>query len=809
MNIEFKKLKIHLLSILIIIAISAIYFSPQLKGYTTNSGDAKAGIGKQKELRDYKEKTGEVGLWAGSLFSGMPAYQVGLFKNNNMFKYVNSSLKLFIPGPIGAFVMAMLIFYLSLSVLKIDPLICLLAAFAFSFNTYNLMIYEAGHFGKVFSVTTMLPIIISIFLLFKKKYFNGFVLFTFSLSLHLLSFHIQMTYYLAIFIAIYIVFELVKLIKKKDFNHIGKIIGLLILGSVLALSTSASKTLSIREYAQETMRGKPVLKIDENKTATSSSETDGLEWNYAMSWSNGLMDLIAVYIPGVVGGSSNQPISRNSNTYKEFKKFGQKLEYAPLYWGAIGSASGPSYNGAVIILFLILGLFILPNKYRFGFGIAILVAFAISLGKNFEVFNRLLYNFLPMYSKFRAHSSVMAIVPVLTVLLAILTLTKIVKAENKDVLLKKLYISVIILTTISLFFGLFGSSFFSFEAASDARYAGSQLDVSVFVKDRIALMRLDSFRSLFFVLVAAALVYLYLKNKLKKNMFLIAILFLSTIDIWSLDKRYFNEDDFVKKSKIRNQFVPTNADKQILKDKDPHYRVFNQTQNPFNENNTSYFHNSIGGYHPAKLQRYQDIIDRHLLKGNMQVFNMLNTKYFITQKDKKKAPIAQQNSGALGNAWFVSKLNYVNTANEEIDALNSINTKTEAVINTEFKDLYLHANIEVPKNASIKLDKYTPNVITYSSSNDNTSLAVFSEVWYSPSKGWKAYIDNKETELIRANYVLRALIIPAGKHQIKMIFDPKSLKIGDLITLITSSLIILLAIFAIFKNIKSNTLIEE
>ncbi len=797
MDINLKSIIPHIIAVVVAVALSAFYFSPQLSGKTTNSGDSRAYVAKSKELKDYTEKTGDVSLWAGSLFSGMPSYQVSVRKNTNSFRYLNDVAHLFIPRPIGNYIFGILIFYLSMILIGVNPWVSLLGAVGFAFNTYIMVVYDAGHFNKVRSVMTMMPIIAGLILTLRKKYFYGAVLFSIGLAWNIYNFHIQMTYYLGMILGVFVIAMLIKAIKEKTTTSFFKAMGYLVIGSILALATNASKLMTTMEYAEETMRGEPVLAASSDKPAT-SSETKGLEWSYAMSYSNGWMDVVAAYIPGVVGGSSMEPVGNKSASAKEFKKFGQRIESAPLYWGSMGSTSGPAYFGAIMIFLFVLSFFVLDWYYTLGFGIAILLSILVSLGSNMEGINRLFYDYLPYFNKFRAHSSIMTVLGLIVAFLGTMGLSKIVQQKDKETLLKPLYISGGILAVVSLFFAFAGGSFFDFEGAADGRYAQMGLNADVFVDDRISLMRSDALRSLFFVVLACGALYLYLKEKIKLNVLLPVLIVLTVVDLFGVDKRYLNNSDFVSKRKIEKQFVATAADKQILKDKDPYFRVINQTVNTFNDNSTSYFHKSIGGYHPAKLQRYQDLIDRHLKKNNMNVYNMLNTKYFIVS-DKKKQPQAKLNPDAMGNAWFVNSIKQVNTANEEIDALNTIDVKTEAVVHTEFSDKL--SGIEVPQNSSIALLEYKPNHLSYTSKNDKTSLAVFSEIWYAPEKGWTALIDGKETDLIRANYALRAMKIPAGEHKIEMIFDPQSFRIGNIITLISSTLLLLLGGWVVFKEV--------
>ena len=512
-----------------------------------------------------------------------------------------------------------------------------------------------------------------------------------------------------------------------------------------------------------------------------------------------------------MGGGGAEPVPSNSAYAKEIKRSGGNTKNLklPLYWGSVGktvSTAGPIYFGAAVFFFFLLGMLIVKEPIKWGIGGGVLLTMLLSLGDNFEFFNRIFFDYFPLYSKFRTPNSILAITAFLVPVLGTLAISEIVSGKTKkEELLKPLYIATGVLAAICLFFALAGGSFFDFTyAGRDANYVSNyKMNLDLLKADRAALMQSDSLRSLGIILVSAGLIWAFLTNKIKQNILLVGLAVITIGDLWSVGKRYLNEDNFTNKKKYEVYKKPRPVDTQILSDKDLHYRVHDFTINAFNSSSTSYFHNMIGGYHPAKLQRIQDLIERNIssednllrkgfsspasneLFGNIPAFNMLNTKYFIGNPDA--API--RNPRAMGNAWFVDQVQMVETPNAEIDALKGLDVASTAIVHQEFSDYVNGLNFS--KNGSIKLTKYQPNHMTYESNATSDQLALFSEVWYGPNKGWQAYIDGNAVDHIRANYILRGLKVPAGQHKIEFVFAPKSYSIGKIITLICSLAIVL------------------
>ena len=533
------------------------------------------------------------------------------------------------------------------------------------------------------------------------------------------------------------------------------------------------------------MRGEPILA--HSGKVTSSSETEGLEWEYAMQWSNGFADVMASIIPGFAGGGSSEPIKSSSATSKEYRKFGVRAKEAPLYWGALPFTSGPVYFGAVIWFLAILSLLCWKSPLKWWLGIAILLSLLMSMGKHFPI-NRILFDYFPLYNKFRAPSSITSITAILLPILGMAGLWDFIKNDGKQLMkdqLRKIYIATGIVAGICLLFFFFGSSLFDFSGANDAGFQQQGFNSSAFVKDRTSLLQSDALRSLAFVLLTGGSLFLFAKKWLKSVYLFLALGLLTLFDLMPIGHRYINHDDFVNQKSIEKQFEPRPVDKQILQDNDPHFRVLDNSINTFNSTRSSYFHKTIGGYHAAKLQRYQDIIDRHIMPNNERVMNMLNTKYVI-QNGQDNQAFVQRNPAAIGNAWFINNIIWVTNANEEIDALNSFDPNGDAVVHEEFKSLL--KGLSPAKNGTVKLTEYSPNKLSYKMTTDTEQLAVFSEIWYGPNKGWKAYIDGVETDILRVNYLLRGLRVPPGSHEIIFEFNPRSYRVGEQISFVFSIL---------------------
>ncbi|MCO6478728.1 MAG: YfhO family protein [Phaeodactylibacter sp.] len=788
MNQLIQKAIPHLIAIAIFLVACAAYFSPQLQGKVPQQSDIIQYRGMAQEAKEFYERTGEQTLWTNSMFGGMPTYQINTVSAGNNLKVLDSISSLFINAPIGRFFAAMLGFYILMVVLGANQWLAVIGGIAFGLTTNTLILYEAGHLTKVKSISYLPLVAAGLMLAFRRRYLLGGILFAVGLGLNIMANHVQMTYYFFLTLIIFGIAQLVYSIQRKELAHFGKAAAALLVGGLLAIGSAASNLWITYEYAKDTMRGEPILETQGEPT--SSSETEGLEWDYAMMWSNGAIDLFSSFIPGVAGGGSQEPVGPNSAVVKDLQSKGARLPAnfsAPLYWGSLPFTSGPSYFGAVIFLFFLMGLFLVKGPVKWWIGLGALLTFMLSMGKNLEWFNRLFFEYFPLYNKFRTPNSILSVTAFLAPTLGLLALHKVVNDKvSKEEALRSLMIAGGIAGLASLFFAFLGPSFFDFTSPQDQRYAQAGYDVNAIIADRKALMRSDAFRSLILVLLSGGLLWAYLQEKVKLNILLIGLAVLTIFDLWTVGRRYVNNDIFVSSTQYQANFQPSPADQQILQDPDPNFRVYDATASTFQSSRASYFHKSIGGYHAAKLQRYQDIIDRHLSQNNQQVLDMLNTRYFIVNGQDGQ-PAVRRNPNALGNAWFVGNIRMVNTANEEIDALNDFDPSNDAVVHQEFSDYV--SGLNPSKAGAISLTKYEPNHLTYQSDAPSEQFAVFSEIWY--NKGWQAYIDGEPVEHIRVNYILRGLRVPAGQHTIEFKFEPKAFARGKLVSGIFSTIILL------------------
>ena len=801
MNAILQKSLPHLAAIAAFLLLSVFFFRPQLSGKLIEQGDIMQYLGMAKEANDYTVANGEDPLWTNSMFGGMPTYQINTVSAGNNLKYLEKIGRLFIAEPIGQFFLAMLSFYVLMITLGANPIIGIMGGIAFGLTTNNLILYEAGHLTKLKSISFFPLIAAGALLAFRGRLLWGSVLFATGLGLNIFSNHIQMTYYLALTFIFLGVAQLIHDLRAGKLMQFLKATGALLLAAGLAMGATASNLMTTLEYSRDTMRGKPILEkpANDNAEVASSSLTEGLAWDYAMQWSNGALDVLAGFIPVITGGSSSEKVGKSSQFYKDLAPLYQQSGQAPppsfqipLYWGDLPFTSGPIYFGAIAVFLFILGLFTVKGPVKWWVGLGVLLTILLSMGKNLEGFNRIMFDYFPLYNKFRTPNSVLSITSFLIPMLAFLALGWAVtlKEAGKSEF-RSLYIAAGITGGIALFFALMGPSFFAFTADGDANFLRSTLKQESLIADRKALMRGDSFRAFFLVLLCAGLLWAYWKKYLQKTILLSGLVVLVLFDVWSVGRRYVDESSFTERADFDSRFKPTPADELILKDKDPNFRVFDRSgeqTNPFASSRASYFHKSIGGYHAAKLQRYQDLIDRHLAKGNIKVFNMLNTKYFI-MTDPDGQPVVEPNVGALGNAWFVSNINIAESADSEINALEGFVPEEDAIIHKEFAD-YING-FKPDKAGDIQLTSYSPNKLVYSSNAPSEQLAVFSEIWYGPDKGWKAYVDGQPVSHIRANYLLRAMRIPAGSHKIEFVFEPDSYQTGKMISTLSSSIIVL------------------
>ena len=817
-KININKLLPYITAIVLFFVISLAYFPDTLQGKKLNQHDKKTWKGGAHETFQYYEETGEWSLWTNSLFGGMPTYLVSNHAPNNWTKYIYKVLDL---GhkyrPVSFIFMALIGFFIALLLFDVKPWLALIGSFAFAFSTYFLIIIEAGHITKVVAMAFMPPIIAGIYHAYNKKVFTGAIVMMLFLALQLLVNHLQITYYTLLIIIIYIVFEIVKTFKEKKQKEFVKTSSILFIAGLIAISTNFSQLITAYDYGKDSIRGKSELTINkENKTS-------GLDKDYATAWSYGKLETLNLMIPNLMGGGSSGELSKDSEMYKEFKKLGvgnlsKIIKHMPTYWGPQPFTSGPVYIGAIIIFLFIFGLFLVKGYVKWWLLATTILSITLAWGKNFGFLTDFFLDYFPMYNKFRTVSMILVIAEFTIPLLAFLALRDIYekKVTKKEIYKALKWSTGIVVGTILI---LLIPGVLSFSSESDAisfsRMFGLQQDaqsqqvlntlISAIEQDRASLFRTDAFRSLGFIIISVLLLWLFIEEKIKQTAFIASLGFLILVDLWAVDKRFLNSDDFVSARVEKEPFVKSEADKFILKDKELDYRVLNLAVSTFNDASTSYFHKSIGGYSGVKMRRYQDLIDYAIspeinmlisavnngtseleIKSaltKLSVINMLNTKYFIVNP----AYPPMMNNFRLGNAWFVNEIKEVKNADEEIKSVRAFNPERTAIIDKKFKNQFF--KFKKDEDAKIILTRYAPNKLKYKTKAQTTQLAVFSEIYY--AKGWNAYIDGKLAPHMRANYVLRAMKIPAGEHTIEFKFEPTIWKIGNTISLIGSILFLI------------------
>ena len=784
----------YLIAILVFVIASILYFNPVLKGEKIKQTDITQFKGMSKEIADYRAEKGEEPYWTGTAFSGMPAYQLSAYYPNDFIKKLDSLLR-FLPRPADYVFLYFLGFFLLLSALKVEWKLAVLGALSFGFSTYLIIIFGAGHNAKAHAIAYMPMVMAGVLWVFQKKYLLGFIVTAIAMGLEINSNHPQMTYYLGFTLLILGIVKLVEAIQEKSYVPFVKQSVIIVFAMILGLGVNSTRLMAMKEYADFSTRGKTELTIEPN--GAPKQVTSGLSREYITEYSYGLTETFNLFIPRFMGGGTYESLGNNSNFYQTLASHqqigavqaSQASKQVLTYWGDQTFIEAPAYIGAVLMFLFLLGAFLVKGTLKKWLVAATIFSIVLSWGKNFEIITNLFIDYVPLYNKFRAVSSIQVIAEICIPLLGILALkeffSKDVSSDEKKNSLKK---AVYILGGILLAFILFGSSLFAFEGIRDNSYQQIPGLIEALIADRKSMLFQDSVRSLVLILIAAAILWLFLKNKVNQTKAIVGFAIIILFDLVSVDIKYVNNDSFERARNIEKPFQLNDIDKQILKDKS-YYRVANFAASPLQDGRTSYFHNSIGGYHAAKMGRYQELFDYQIAKNNLEVLNMLNTKYFIIPNQQGQTR-AQINPDANGAAWFVSNLKLVNSADEEIMALDSLKTKTEVVIDASKFDI--KNNFEKDSLATIKLTNYDVTTLTYQSNSTKNQFAVFSEIYY--KDGWNAYVDGKLMPHYRVNYVLRGMEIPAGKHTIEFKFEPTVIKNGSTITLTSYFLLFMIPV---------------
>lgn len=810
----FKRNATHLAIIGVFIVLCFIYFSPVLQGKQLYQGDVLQAKAMQREIMAFKEKDGKAPLWTNAMFGGMPAYQIWTQFPKNVTSYIIEFFKTVFPNPVDTVLLYLLGAYLLLSVLRVKPWLAAAGAIAFAFSSYNFIIIEAGHSNKAYAIAFFAPILAGIILTLRGRYLLGSALTALFLAIEIRSNHIQMTYYLFLAIIILIAIELYKAIKNKETSLFFKSAAYLFVAAFIGIAVNTSMLWTTYEYGKETIRGKSNLRSEGN-----AKPSEGLDKDYAYGWSQGVKECFTFLVPNVYGGGSGaQILDEKSDAAKLLIERGVPADQAVgfvqqySYWGDKPFTSGPYYFGAIICFLFILGLIIVRSRIKWWIVAAGLLTLFLSFGKNFPYISDLFFNYFPMYNKFRAVESILAVTGLLFPILAVLAVKELTEEKTeRKILLDKLKLAFYITGGLLLVIIVIPTLLFSFKASNHQEFiqqltqmlGGDQSFASSLaaklVDDRAGMARMDALRSLIFVLAGAGLLWALINKKLNQQLAMILLAVLILVDMWSVDRRYLNSKNFVDENQINQAFQKRQVDELILRDTSPDYRVLDLTIPTFSSANATYFHNTVGGYHAAKLKRFQEVIDKQFNNSiNEDVLDMLNTRYAITASPDGQSQKIQNRSSACGNAWFVTDVLYVKDADQEMTAISSFDPKKEAIVSEEFKSLIDTKKLGTIANADIRLTDYHPDHLSYEYTAPNDVIAVFSEIWY--NKGWNAYVDGKQIPHFRANYILRAAQLPGGNHKLEFKFEPVSYYAGENISLAASVLLLAGIGFAGFKE---------
>ena len=826
-NISFKKLLPHLIAVVIFLIVAIVYCKPALTGQVVSQHDIQGWRGMAQQSFEFKEKYGHYPLWTNSMFSGMPAFQIAMEGSVISVHYVYNLLTLGMPKPISFFFLACIAFYFLCIVARANPWVSIMGGIAYAYSTFDPIIVAVGHDTQMISLGYAPAVLAGIILLFQRKFWTGFAVTTLFAALLILQNHVQIVYYTLIIAAIMTIVFLVKSYREKEITPALKGIGLAALAGIIGLACSAVSLMPTYEYSKESMRGgRSELTLGDANVKTKG----GLDKDYAFRYSFGFMETFTFIVPGLYGGSNGgDEYTTDSKFVKEFSQLGvpeeQAVQYenSYSYWGDQPTTSGPVYFGAIICLLFIFGMVYLNSWHKWWLLIASLVGLLLAYGANLKGLNFFLFDYLPFYNKFRAPTMALVIPQLCFPLVGVLAISKLVREVVDPIeIAKKLRLTAIITGAVLVILaGFYFTADFSGkmdaglkdniqqnilsqvppgqevppQVAQQAQTLSSGI-IAALQNDRQSLMGGDLLRSAILIALAFLLLFLFTKKKLSSNILIGGLLVLTSFDLLGVATRYLNKNNFIDESQFESVFIPTEADRQILSDPDHgKFRVFNQTVDVFNDATTSYHHNSVGGYHPAKLDLYNDLITYQLSKGNMQVFNMLNTKYFITQNPQTGKPMAQLNPGAFGNAWLVNDIRYVETANEEMLALDSTDLAHVAIVENKFKNQIKEAPV-ADSGAYIKMEENLNDQITYTFHSTKPQLAVFSEVYY--PHGWNAYIDGQKADHFKSDYLLRTMYVPAGDHKIEFKFEPESYTIGRTISVIATILVLLIILVAIY-----------
>jgi len=817
----FKRNGIHFAIIGILFIICFFYFSPAFQGKTLGQSDVIGAQSTQKEILDYNAK-GTTILWTNQIFGGMPAYQVWAPYSGSITTWAVNTLNAIFPNPVQIVLLLLLGTYYLFIILRLNPWLAAAGAVAFTFSSYNIILLVAGHSNQIWAIAFFAPIIASIILTLRGRYLLGGSLTALFMGMEFKANHIQMTYYLLMALAVLLGIELYHAIKSKTVPAFFKALACIAAAILLGVLVNASLLWSTMEYSKYSYRG------PSNLTAAKSGATNGLSREYAYQYSQGVGECFTFLIPNAYGGGTGtETLDQNSATAKVFINknvdpeqavtYAQQMTEFPglsTYWGEKRpSTAGPYYFGAVICFLFIFGLLVVRNRIKWWLLGTVVLTMLLSFGGNWPYLSDLFFNYFPLYNKFRAVESILAVTSICFPILAFLAIQEIISAKDKTYILKKLLLAFYITGGLLLLLLAVPQVLFSFRPSDYQAGIGyltqalkgdaamAQDIGNAMVEDRISLERADALRSLIFVVLAFGLIWLFIKQKINLTVFSLCLFALVLVDMLQVDRRYLKESNFQDKADASEQIRPRDVDVDIARDADPDFRVFDYSQvsgmkmdtyNPF-------FHKSISGYSAARLKRYDELMDNQLIqaKPNQAVLNMLNAKYIIIGDPKTNAATVQKNPMACGHAWFIKSIKFVQGADAEMHALSSFSPKDEAIVDEQYKSQATTVGA-ADTSASIKLLNYNPDHLTYQTVSSTPQVAVFSEIYY--DKGWKMLVDGNEHPYFRADYLLRAAEIPAGNHKIEFIFHPASYYTGETISTAGSVLLVLLLAGTIYSE---------
>lgn len=813
-----KKLLPHAIAIIIFLVVAALFCKPALEGNVLNQHDTIGWKGMAQNSFDYKEKNGHFPLWNPNLFSGMPNYQVAM-EGKTILPDTVKIFSLGLPKPINFFFLACLCFYILCLILRLNPVVGILGALGYAFSTYNPVIINAGHDTQMLATAFMPLLLAGIISTFQKKYWLGFALTTFGAYQQISVNHLQISYYFFLVAVLITIGYLVKWIKEKDWKHIAISGAITVTSALIGLAGNAMVLMTTSEYSKFTMRGGKDISIEGDKVTAAS--TKGLDTSYAFVYSLGKAETFTLLMPNAFGGGHSNSLGEGSAVASKLINRGideanaeQIAQSMPKYWGALPYTAGPAYLGVIIFVLGLLGFVLVKSPLRWGLLAATLLGIFISWGKNFAGFNVFLFENLPLFNKFRAPSMAQVIPQFTLAISAVVALQYLLFQEKAKEILQKDFKKI--LYAAGGLFGVLALLYITMDYSSmvDKQIIAGYTDkngsdemgrliVSGLKEERKAMFGGQLLRALGLTLVLLGSLYLYLKNAIKPVVAGIIIIAVSTLELTIASKQYLNDESYVSPDEYENSnFAANLIDQEILKDKDPNFRVFNLAGDTYNESRTSYYHKSAGGYHPAKLRIYQDMIEKYLSGSpNPGIINMLNIKYIIVQNQQNgQAMLIPNADSAYGHCWLVKHVKVVNDRVAAITDIGSTNLRDTAIVDKSFAQSITQPQ---PDSASyIRMTKFDNDAIEYEASCNGPQFAVFSEIYY--PKGWNAYVDGKKTDYVNANYVLRGLSVPAGKHTIKFVFEPESVKKGRSIMFAASILVLLIFAGGLFMAWKGS-----